>query len=152
MTTRHGKLEQGCVNMGLDSASTKGEVADGAREMGNRAGRWRKSGAGAATLGQGTGKQQVEREGVAARMNVRELRLALEPSSDAPWGRNQHATEKLGEEDGAGTRCWRGEQGDENRGCCHRGKRHGERRVFTALGAVSNLHGEVRAEDRVIRW
>jgi hypothetical protein len=34
MTTRHGKLEQGCVNMGLDSASTKGEVADGAREMG----------------------------------------------------------------------------------------------------------------------
>jgi hypothetical protein len=31
---RHGKLEQGRDNMGLDMASTKGEVADDAREMG----------------------------------------------------------------------------------------------------------------------
>jgi hypothetical protein len=76
----------------------------------------RKNEQGAATLGQGTGEQQAEREGAAVRTNVRELRLAMEPSSDAPWGRNQRAAEKLGEEDGAGTRRRRGEQGDERRG------------------------------------
>jgi hypothetical protein len=39
-------------------------------------------------------------------------------------------------------------QGNGRRESCRRGNRHGEHRVFTALGAVRNLHGEVRAEEK----